>query len=417
MKCRKLLDYVVELANSISRDIGSSVSVVSSRDLRAGKEMPHLFSRSEVGKAVASRQGFLSNPSHLHTADTFSDLLLSDSPPCQEVVECDGASDAHILPRKAPYQSDKLRVDVYKRAAENHREDIDLLVDPDVMADSLFSEGVFTESDQEYVATAGDGEKASRLLEKVEEKGAYFNCFSILHETGEQLPAHGRLWDILNDTCKEIDCSGSLNNFYLERDMGFSRPSSRLEDSTTTDRPSTTPSERVTHESGYGTRTSVTSRDLSTQPPSLPASLPPPSSSDHSAAAPSSLLGTTHPHTRTEMTLTFECSAPYLDDCSPADVYDEREDSPPIPCAASLREFRSSVSIAIPRNTSSCSLRPSSAQGHATATTTSIKGTTTSMAKHLSSGRQTTSFLGRIFDALFSAPSYEDTKFPGLKNF
>lgn len=105
--------------------------------------------------------------------------------------------------------------DVYQRAVENHRDDIAILVDPEVVTDCLVSEGVFSPSAQNYITSAESDEKISRFLEKVEEKRAYQVSFSILQETGEQLPAHGRLWDILNETCngKLLITSFSINSY------------------------------------------------------------------------------------------------------------------------------------------------------------------------------------------------------------
>ena len=96
--------------------------------------------------------------------------------------------------------------DVYSRAVNNHTADIQRLTDPTVVVDSLVSEGVFSQSDRSYIASAKDDDRIPRLLEKVEEKGAYHEWFAILRETGEQLAAHGRLWDILNDTCSGKSC-------------------------------------------------------------------------------------------------------------------------------------------------------------------------------------------------------------------
>ena len=95
---------------------------------------------------------------------------------------------------------------MYSRAVNNHTADIQRLTDPTVVVDSLVSEGVFSQSDRSYIASAKDDDRIHRLLEKVEEKGAYHECFAILRETGEQLPAHGRLWDIPNDTCSGKSC-------------------------------------------------------------------------------------------------------------------------------------------------------------------------------------------------------------------
>ena len=91
---------------------------------------------------------------------------------------------------------------MYERAIKYHEDDIAKLLDADVVADCLVSEGVFSSSDREDVISADC--KVSCLLERVKEKNAYCNCFSILLQTGEQLPGHGRLWDLLNETCKGI---------------------------------------------------------------------------------------------------------------------------------------------------------------------------------------------------------------------
>ena len=79
-ECRKLLDYVVDSAYQLHGGMGP-VSVVSSRDLRTGKSIPHLFSRSEISRALASHMTFLPNPASMHTADTIADLLLTNSQP------------------------------------------------------------------------------------------------------------------------------------------------------------------------------------------------------------------------------------------------------------------------------------------------------------------------------------------------
>ena len=76
-ECRSLLNFVIDVAYELKPDIGP-VAVVSSRDLRAGKKIPYLFSCSEVNQARASHKSFLSNPARLHVAETFADLLLSE---------------------------------------------------------------------------------------------------------------------------------------------------------------------------------------------------------------------------------------------------------------------------------------------------------------------------------------------------
>lgn len=80
-ECQSLLNFVVELAQDLKRDIGSfpgPVAIVSSRDLRAGKKIPHLFTLSEVKEARMTQKCFLSNPACLNQAETFTDLLLVD---------------------------------------------------------------------------------------------------------------------------------------------------------------------------------------------------------------------------------------------------------------------------------------------------------------------------------------------------
>lgn len=77
--CRNLLDAVVELAYQVHVEAGPH-AVVSSRDLREEKKIPHLFSLSEISQAVAGGRNFLSNPASMHMAETFVDLLLPESP-------------------------------------------------------------------------------------------------------------------------------------------------------------------------------------------------------------------------------------------------------------------------------------------------------------------------------------------------
>ena len=96
--------------------------------------------------------------------------------------------------------SDVWELDVYLRTIINHEDDIAKLLNAAVVADCLVLEGVISSSERDSVLLADD--KISYLLEMVHEKNAYCNCFEILLQTGKQLPAHGRLWDILNETCK-----------------------------------------------------------------------------------------------------------------------------------------------------------------------------------------------------------------------
>ena len=96
--------------------------------------------------------------------------------------------------------SDVWELDVYLRTIRNHEDDIAKLLNAAVVADCLVLEGVISSSERDSVLLADD--KISYLLEMVHEKNAYCNCFEILLQTGKQLPAHGRLWDILNETCK-----------------------------------------------------------------------------------------------------------------------------------------------------------------------------------------------------------------------
>ena len=238
--CRSLLNFAIDLAYELKPDVGP-VAVVSSRDLKAGKKIPYLFSHSEVNEARASHKCFLSNPARLHVAETFSDLLLTE--PQLSVVRLWLKSFSHftmciimlkisfrikmtvmILCQRLKYKprrhitnlvsvmvikcfyiqcllfSDVWELDVYLRTIRNHEDDIAKLLDPAVVADCLVLEGVISSSERDSVLLADD--KTSQLLEIVHEKNAYCNCFEILLQTGKQLPAHGILWDILNDTCK-----------------------------------------------------------------------------------------------------------------------------------------------------------------------------------------------------------------------
>ena len=325
--------------------------------------------------------------------------------------------------------------DVYQRAVENHRDDIATLVDPEVVTDCLVSEGVFSPSDQNYITSAEGDEKISRFLEKVEEKRAYQVSFSILQETGEQLPAHGRLWDILNETCNgkllitsfsinsyfycctiaEIDCSGSLNNYYMD-ECGLSSPHSFAPRSTHS--PSPTPpavlleprsscTGRTTRESGYGTcgtEISVESRNQSR----------------YECTSPSSSTGR------------FCTACPQRSSCpfctssgsSVTGVRGIRRERPL--CSVSIATcfpeecLLSSLPITIPRRDSQCSSHShestSPQQQPQQSSESATKGSSTP--KHLSSATPT-SLWQRLVDALFSAPTptdEENSSF-GLKLF
>ena len=220
---------------------------------------------------------------------------------------------------------------MYVKAVNDHGDDIAKLLDADLVADHLVSEGIFSPEDQSDLSTASD--KVSCLLEKVQSKNAHHSVFSILLQTGTKVPAHGRLFDILYDTCEgtcsiqlnkslyiqctcgcmykcvcalfafpscfyawlvnlrqhlyfftaEIARTGSLHNWYLEGHMA-AQLEQRSEDGTTATpiidsavRPRTWQSGRVTEESGYGTHDSVTSP---TRPPSSFKHHPPVSDTD-----------------------------------------------------------------------------------------------------------------------------------------
>ena len=75
-KCQSLLNFVRDLAYELKPTAGP-IAVVSSRDLRAGKNIPHLFSLADVNQARTSNKSFLINPAHLKEAETFNDLLLN----------------------------------------------------------------------------------------------------------------------------------------------------------------------------------------------------------------------------------------------------------------------------------------------------------------------------------------------------
>ena len=361
--------------------------------------------------------------------------------------------------------------DVYSRAVANHRDDIANLVNPELVADCLVSEGAFSPSDRTYVTSGNDdGEKVSRLLEKVEERGAYFSCFSILQETGRELLAHDKLSEILSKTCSgkngqtllyslsnsiyiplsnpEIDCSGSLNNFYLDQDnvpLPHSLPlrsgsrRSRIESHSA-------PSGRVTEESGYGTHTSVHSGNLSTQIPSFPLSrlpdLPLPSVSPEEHSAPtfpssppqplhgfiqrgpilytSSRFSCTRSVSSSDHFFCRECA--HQENCCPFHksslagsraCHEEASSSVP---TTPLLSRGSTAPIAIPSRSGSLT----SSQGRTSTTDMPQEQPLTKPAKHLPNTTQPPSLWKRVSDALFSAPTLatdDENTFPGLKQF
>ena len=78
-KCRSVLQSVLQLVFLLkSQGHITQVGIVSSRDLRVGLRIPHIFSFADVQHARATNKTFLSNPSNLNTAETFLDLLLCD---------------------------------------------------------------------------------------------------------------------------------------------------------------------------------------------------------------------------------------------------------------------------------------------------------------------------------------------------
>ena len=90
-------------------------------------------------------------------------------------------------------------IDVCESAVQDHRDDLMKLMDADVVANYLISEGVFSLSDREDISSADN--RCTCLLAKIAEKHAYQELFSVLHQTAPQLPAHGKLWGILNKSC------------------------------------------------------------------------------------------------------------------------------------------------------------------------------------------------------------------------
>lgn len=92
---------------------------------------------------------------------------------------------------------------MHGKGIKHHREDVISLIDPDVMTDYLVKRGAISQSDANYITSERRSreEEVLRLLEVVEREGVYHHCFSILRETGDVLPTHGRLWDILDETC------------------------------------------------------------------------------------------------------------------------------------------------------------------------------------------------------------------------
>ena len=77
-KCRNALDFIVNAAYELKPYMSTNLAVVSSKDLKAGKKIPHLFSYTDVAEARASNKTFLTNPARLNVAETFLDLLLCD---------------------------------------------------------------------------------------------------------------------------------------------------------------------------------------------------------------------------------------------------------------------------------------------------------------------------------------------------
>lgn len=78
-KCRNALDFIVNAAYELKPHMSTNLlAVISSKDLKAGKKIPHLFSYADVAEARASNKTFLTNPARLNMAETFLDLLLSD---------------------------------------------------------------------------------------------------------------------------------------------------------------------------------------------------------------------------------------------------------------------------------------------------------------------------------------------------
>lgn len=80
-------------------------------------------------------------------------------------------------------------------------------MDADVVANYLISKGVLSSSDREDISSADN--KCTRLLAKIADKHAYQELFSVLHQTAPQLPAHGKLWGMLNKSCDGM-CSTEI---------------------------------------------------------------------------------------------------------------------------------------------------------------------------------------------------------------
>jgi hypothetical protein len=273
-ECQSLLNFVLDLAYELKPNAGP-IAVVSSRDLRAGKKIPHLFSLTDVNQARASHKSFLVNPACLKQAETFSDLLLSD-PLLQKDEECDGTQNG-VHKTTTYYQcGDVWKEHVYQRAISSHMDDLTKLMDADVVSDCLVLEDILSLSDARDVTSAED--KCACLLEKIADRNAYRHFFAVLQLT--ELPAHDRLFDILTDACKEIS-SGSLSDsasVYLEEHMGHipRLPAVPEECSVAegygvpegcsvpvTQHPAL--SGRLTEESGYGTHNSAQTHDRLTE--------------------------------------------------------------------------------------------------------------------------------------------------------
>ena len=80
-KSQSILELVVELAHELScrLPVNIEVGIVSSKDLRAGRAVPHIFSYSEVKQAREASRSVVVNSSRMYEAETFYDLLLTPS--------------------------------------------------------------------------------------------------------------------------------------------------------------------------------------------------------------------------------------------------------------------------------------------------------------------------------------------------
>lgn len=89
-ECRNALDFIVNAACELKAHMSTNLlAVVSSKDLKAGKKIPYLFSYGDVAEARASNKTFLTNPARrLNVAETFVDLLLCDPHLHRVIVTC-----------------------------------------------------------------------------------------------------------------------------------------------------------------------------------------------------------------------------------------------------------------------------------------------------------------------------------------